>query len=244
MTPARIDRNAGRDLPDIAGEREPQRMRPRSMLRRMLRSARPCGIFRGGLNLGTMVVPGIWAATSGARRMSTFDQLKRRRDMLRATADSVLLEAHDADLPAGSADVFYWFENGRRLFAAIPWAGDSERAIALKKDGEAWVNAEALPDGPKAGEAICAGTIWIGDIAAMRQVAPADAPAELFGRSEPVAGVPAASIAIVCAATNPPEPLGVQIRANGRLVAEATLDEFKRAAAQLEQLEAPRRVRQ
>jgi hypothetical protein len=80
--------------------------------------------------------------------------------VLRASANEVLIEAQgDETVPDMPSDVFFWFENGERKIAKIAWRDACNRAINVEADGIAIVNAEPLPNGVGAGQAILAGII-------------------------------------------------------------------------------------
>lgn len=80
--------------------------------------------------------------------------------VLKGTADAVLIEAREIDSAPGVAnDVFYWFEDGTRKIAKIPWINLTDRRVALTRRDLAIVNAEPLPNGIPVGNAILAGVI-------------------------------------------------------------------------------------
>jgi hypothetical protein len=80
--------------------------------------------------------------------------------VLRATADEVLIEARGyetvSDVPS---DVFFWFEDGARKIAKIAWRDACNRTVNVKLEGITVVNADPLPNGIEAGQAILAGVI-------------------------------------------------------------------------------------
>lgn len=56
-----------------------------------------------------------------------------------------------------------------------------------------------------------------------------------------IAMIPKAKLAIECAMINPPKPIGCGVMIDGKLAAVVSLEELKRAAARLEELQAARR---
>ena len=83
------------------------------------------------------------------------------RDALKATSDACLIEAQQLKHTTNStcSDVFFWFEDGQRKIAVLPWVDAHTRAVNIARHDLAWMNAEPLPNGIAIGQAYLAGMI-------------------------------------------------------------------------------------